>query len=556
MKASNFLLFILGFLSCFACNKKTEKKKSDYTDYDYGYYYLWKTPRQPDSAFYKFSRYVEHPDDTLNKASAYRYMGDIQWSLGDLDGAQQSLTNAIATLDTSDDEHRKELGIVYNLLGNIKLDLHYYDDALKFYDSAKILSRGTGYDLEILNGKAVTFQKMGRYKEAVGVYDSILALKPTEQEFVARMIDNRAKTKWMMDSSYNPLPEFRAALKIRVDSNNISGLNTSFAHISDYYSRLNRDSALWYANKMYEKATESQNPYDVLEATIKSIRLNNDASSKELWFEKYKSLNDSLQFSRDTTSNRFALAKYDYSKNKEENVTLHKHISIQRIVMIGLIILAVMAISGLSFWFGKRRRKIEQESEIAIRNSKLKTSQKVHDVVANGLYGIMNELEHKTSIDKEPLINKIEDLYEKSRNISHEDIASHSDKAYDAQIHELLNAFSNDETGVFIVGNQPEFWSNITSIQKHELLLVLKELLVNMKKHSGAKNVVVQFKKQDGIAYINYKDDGVGFPATETASGKGLENTVSRINSLNGKVTFGKNDKGGASVAINFPTQS
>jgi len=218
-------------------------------------------------------------------------------------------------------------------------------------------------------------------------------------------------------------------------------------------------------------------------------------------------------------------------------------------------VLAAVIIIWLSLWYSKRRKRIKQESENAIRNSKLKTSQKVHDVVANGLYGIMNELEHSKAIDREPLINKIEVLYEKSRNISYEDIGSGKSIDYDNQVHQLLTSFANDQTKVIVVGNQPTYWNRISASQKHELQLVLNELMINMKKHSHAKNVVIVFKQEDNKGFINYKDDGVGFDSG-SEFGNGLNNTVSRIKSLNGDVNFGKSEKAGVFIAISFPLES
>ncbi|MCP9752369.1 ATP-binding protein [Ferruginibacter sp. HRS2-29] len=536
--------------SCFS-----QRKADKYTDYDRGYNYWYYD--NFDSAFYYFNRYVNNADDTLKKGSAYKFMGEIQWQFGDLYGAEENLVNALRTLDTNNENHRVELGYTYTLLGNVKYNSIEYDKAIEYYDKAIPYFKGKDYIMEIMNGKATSFQKKKVYNTAISIYDSILSLKPADAGLLARTIDNKAKTKWLRDTGYYALPEFWQALKIRRDDKNILGLNASYAHLSEYYTKSNRDSALWYAEKLYSQATTTKSFDDLLDAVDKLVSFNNSSEAKDHWHKRYKKLNDSFQLSRDTSKIRFALRRYDLEKSTAENKELKRSVSNQWVWIYSLIIGAVIVIAGIMFWNDKRKKRIKQDSENAIRNSKLKTSQKVHDVVANGLYGIMNELEHKTTIDKEPLINKIEDLYEKSRNISHEDTSSHNnDKSYDAQIHELLNAFSNDDTSIFIVGNQPEFWSNISPVQKQELQLVLKELMVNMKKHSGAKNVVVQFKKQDGTAYIHYKDDGVGFPATETGWGKGLKNTVSRINSLNGKVTFGKNDKGGASVAIDFPTQS
>src|SRR5690606_25369190 len=106
---------------------------------------------------------------------------------------------------------------------------------------------------------------------------------------------------------------------------------------------------------------------------------------------------------------------------------------------------------------------------------------------------------------------------------------------YDNQIHELLNRFSNEQTKVYVIGNQQTFWDKIAGTQKNELQLILGEIMVNMNKHSGASSVVLRFKQEGNIAHIYYTDNGIGFPGI-FEFGNGLKNTVSRINSLNGEV--------------------
>jgi signal transduction histidine kinase len=415
-------------------------------------------------------------------------------------------------------------------------------------------STDDSFPLELMNDKAVALQKKGAYNQAIAVYDSILLLKISNPSLFARVLDNRAVAKWRFNPSYPVLPEFWLALQIRTDSQYNRGLNASYAHLSDYYEKINPDSALWYANKMFQQAQIIQSSGDRLEAIDKLIRLDNAAASKK-WYHEFKKLNDSLQLSQDTTRSRFALIRYDSQKSKADNLELNAQVTTQRIWIYGLIALAAIVIILLWSWYNKRRRRIKQEAEIAIRDAKLNTSQKVHDVVANGLYGIMNLLEHSEKVDRDPLLTKVEDLYEKSRDISYEEPGFTDDTDYDQQIHDLLDEFTNDQTNVFAVGNQPLFWNKVTGVQKKQLLLILREIMTNMKKHSGAGNVVIKFKEDNNTGTINYSDDGKGFPA-DFKYNNGLNNTVNRIQSLKGDIIFGKSDKGGASIAISFPLQS
>jgi tetratricopeptide (TPR) repeat protein len=557
------------FIVCFVYPVKSQKKTPPrYTDYERGVGLFWDS-KNYDSAFLVFNRYVNNPDDSLKKGLAYRYMGEIQWKKGDLYGAQESLITTIRILDPANEKHREEIGITYFLLGNVDGDLKLYDSAIQSYNIASNLVKDKDYLIDIMNGKAITFQRMSKYKEAAAIYYTALSLKPVDKGLMARIIDNGARTKWLLDNRYLALPEFRSALQIRIDSQYNDGLNASYAHISDYYAKSYPDSALWYANKMREQATANQSPDDILEAIDKIIRLTNAPALKEQWYEKYKLLNDSLQFSRDTSTNRFALVKYDIQKSKADNLSLSYAVEKskadnlilqrdnikQRLMIYGVSVIALAVIICLWIWYTKRRKRIKLEAENAIRDSKLKTSQKVHDVVANQLYRIMNELEHSKTIDKEVLTNKIEGLYEQSRDISYEDLPPVNSMDHSNQVHNLLKAFDNDHTKVFIVGNGQTFWSRINHNQKKELLLVFSEIMVNMTKHSQAKNVVIEFKQEHNKGYITYKDDGAGFPAG-LEFGNGLNNTVSRIKSMNGEVNFGQSEKEGALIAISFPLKS
>jgi len=526
-------------------------KSSEYTSLQWGeYLYYYK---KMDSAFLMFSRAATSANTDLERATAFNYMGTMQHNVGDLYGAQESLTAALKNLDKTKQDHRGLGAFVYNELGNTSHDLKRYDEALSFYDSALTITKEKGYRLEILNGKATVLQKVMKYNEAVTIYDSILRLQPENNVLLARALSNRARTKWLQNANYPALDEYRKALKIRIDSRDNWGLNASYAHFSDFFAKSRSDSALFYAEKMHEKANELNSADDILDAKDRLIRLSESPIVKERLYEEFKKLNDSLQLSRDTTRNKFAVIRYDVQKSKADNLVLQQHITNQRLLMGAFAIVAFVLITGLILWFSRRRQKLKQESEIAIRNSKIATSQKVHDVVANGLYRIMNELEHGDGIEKEPLLNNIEQLYERSRDISYEDTPINNPDN-DIQFHNLLTAYATNQRRVIVVGNQQTFWDSISKTQKHQLNIVMSEIMVNMKKHSKARNVLVQFRLEDQKAYINYKDDGVGFPP-EPKFGNGLKNTVSRIKSLKGQAIFGKNGDNGLTIELSFPLE-
>ncbi len=530
------------------------QQKAEYTDLDrasyYFYYEKW------DSALLYLNSYVDKATDSLKKGKAYSYMGEVQKNIGDLYGAQETLMNGVRSLNPSNQRHREELAIIYNILGSISVDLKNYDEAVSLYNKAISFLSMSAYAIEINNGKAIALQRKGDYDKAIAIYDSILKLQPKDRLLKARIIHNRARTKWLQHADYNPLPEYYDALQIRADSNYGLGLNASYAHLADYYEKVNTDSALRYAQKMYDIAQFLQSSDDELEAIDKLIRFNNSPIVKQQWYLAFRRLSDSVQLSRDSTRSRFAMVRYDLQKKEADNLVLQQHVTKQRIGIYSLIALTVLVITALWNWYNKRRKHIKQEAEKTIRESKLATSQKVHDVVANGLYRIMNELEHGKTIELDPLLDKIEILYEKSRDISYDEhLFPAVSSNYSKQVQDLLMAFENEQTHVVITGNDQAFWSRISTHQKNELQLILTEIMVNMKKHSQAKNVAIAFRQDQYTAFITYTDNGIGFTPGQQF-GNGLNNTVNRIKSLNGDVIFGESGPGGIRISISWPLQS
>jgi signal transduction histidine kinase len=192
--------------------------------------------------------------------------------------------------------------------------------------------------------------------------------------------------------------------------------------------------------------------------------------------------------------------------------------------------------------------------QIRLRNYQLKTSQKVHDVVANGLYRLMMDIQHGEHIEKGSLLDRIEDLYERSRDISHE-LPEKTNQNFQETITALLKSFSSPSTKVLIAGNDKDLWDKITDRPKNELKPILQELMINMQKHSGARNVFVQFAREGDRLKIRYTDDGVGFPPNPHF-GNGLTNTENRITGIGGRIIFDKDAKKGLKIEIYFPIGS
>lgn len=503
-----------------------------------------------DSAFYYFNQVVSHSDDSLQIAMAYNSMASIQSDEGDYFGSQENLLKSLHFLHEKRKEDSTCLSSDYNELGMTSSSLKNYAAAVDYYDRALAFATHDGAKLIYLNNKALAYQKIKEFAKAIIIFDSLLNKNDTNRRSYARVLSNRARTKWLQNSNYLAASELWTALQIRTEEQDLWGQNASYSHLSDYYARTRPDSALIYAHRMYNIAIRLNSPDDQLEALQKLILLDSPLNNQQ-YFARYQSLNDSLQTARNNSKNQFALIRYDAEKNKLENMQLQKEnadkqlqIFQQRMMIYGGLTLAFFGLASSYFWFRKRKQKIIQEE-------KLKHSKKVHDVVAGDIYSLMTETEHNGMMEKDVLLDRLDDIYNKSRDISYEQ--SHKTKVpYHEEIAGLLGIFKSETIGVVTIGNNYELWEMSSDTTRSELKYIIRELMVNMKKHSAATTVIFNFEKTTNCINITYTDNGVGL-ASEIKQGNGLRNTVSRINAIGGVINFDMAVEKGTKVLISFP---
>lgn len=96
-------------------------------------------------------------------------------------------------------------------------------------------------------------------------------------------------------------------------------------------------------------------------------------------------------------------------------------------------------------------------------------------------------------------------------------------------------------------GMDSEIFEN-TAIQIYR---ILQELLNNVIRHANAKEVLVQLLQRNDYLFITVEDDGKGIdPIAFDNPGHGLRNIESRVNYLNGKLTWDSNEGKGTTVSI------
>lgn len=543
----NLLLFVALLLTLSACRNKAAKKPVDqWADYRKAYGFM---NTNADSAFYYFNRSATNPIDKKQVASAYQGMALIQTNASDNYGAQESLINSLKSLDERDPTNRDYLARDYNGLGMCCYNLHEFPQALNYYDLALRYADAPVLRSNILNNRGNAAKELKSYTKALNDYEAAMKITGKSGTTYARILTNLAMAKWLQNPAYDPIPELRRSLNIRIHENDVPGTSSSYTHLSEVYTKSHPDSAIRYAEKMQTIAIKLHNPDDQLSALRKLIELSPPAVSKT-YFKQYQAIEDGAETKRNTAKNQFAVIRYNVEKAKIENLRLQKK-NTERVYQ--LLVVTLLAVAGaiVGLWLYKRRkRRMLAESDRRLQESKLRLSQKVHDKVANGIYRIMSEVEHLPQIDRAILLDQLENMHNVSRNVAHDEAESAVDFA--ERIRAMLYAFKRDSLKIAVDGNKTELWHMVGLEAREQLLLVIQELMVNMSKHSHATQAYVGFSKENGHLRLEYRDDGVGLKGAQTA-GMGIQSTVSRIKALHGTINFDAVGTRGLRVTIQLP---
>lgn len=554
MKTLIFLFILLSIVSCKNTNKKKNSKEETNIYYDKAH--ECRESNNLDSAYIYFDKAQEiftQTKDSLSIGKCLVNKAIILTDRGDYFGGQEISLSAQQYFNKKDTAQYSYICANYNNLGISSNYVKDYINAIKYYDLAINFSDKESNKFIYYKNKANTYKDQKKYSKAVDIYQKILPLvKSVDQKVFARFLSNFENVKHLNNVNYNPVPQTLKALKIQKGLNDKWGQNASYAHLINYYLDKNPNQALYYSKKMDSVAKKIESPADRMEALYYLTYL--DSKNRLSNFKKYTFLNDSLQKKKDIDDNKFAFIRFDVEKNKTENQKFKLQNAENKIDIlyrnIGIGSLITVLISGF-FYYKKRKKGLEQEKELEVKNTQLKMSKKVHDVVANGIYQVMAKIENQEDFDREKTLDELEFVYEKSRNLSYEKAGE--EKEFSQEISELIASFNNASVKTFTAGNSSSVWTNISAPVKEEIYQVLRELMVNMKKHSKASHVAVKFEKADQNIEIQYKDNGVGISG-DLIYKNGLRNTASRIEGIGGNITFETKIEKGLKVNISFPS--
>lgn len=501
------------------------------------------------------NRYFSNPEKVFENAflshQVYLRMGDTalagrrsldmanaQFSMSDFTGSQETATEALKYLDKEKDSGY--VSSAYNVVGLSYMNQKFFEDALKEYNNALRYATSRKDSLSYLHNIALVFKSEKKYDKALQILEKIAASEEPDAWSKSRFLDNLAYTRWLKDSTANIDSLIFSALEKRKEINDKEGLMISYAHLSDYYKNKDRSKAKKYAEEYLIASREISSGKTEADALIKLMELS-VGREKDAYMDRFIHITDSLNEANSKAKYQFAKIRFDEERKQQEITRLEaenikKTLEAERMrtkyIISVFSVLMLVFLAGIFFYYFRQRSRREKIRQIYLTEGRI--SKRIHDELANEVYNLMSQMEMEGSPET---VNKLDQIYRRTRDISRETSEIETGKNF-AQA--LVSNLSNNagKAKLILRGEETVNWEKLAEEKKIVVYRVLQELMVNMKKHSGASFVAISFKVTGNKLQINYSDNGNGMEQESIGNGNGLRNIQNRIRTVNGKIKF------------------
>ncbi|MFV8374140.1 ATP-binding protein [Flavobacterium sp. GSP11] len=550
--------------SCEKKKQKNPKKKSDVTEINrflaIGHKHFENEEFDSSYYYYNKAKYAaEIKKDTSRIIHSIAWLAEIQRFLTDYSNSEATAVEALPFLENNE-KYPNGRWNIYNTLGNNHLYTYDNKNALYYFNKALNLKTDPIEKANMKNNIAFVYMEQNKHQDAIQILSPLILKKEVldDAEAYSRILDNLGYCYYKTGNPKS-LYYLNQSKKIKIQKNDDRGLIGSYYYLSQYYKKTNPKLATEYAQLSYQKATKVNAINDRLECLELLIQNSTGNKSKE-FATLYLKVNDSINKVRIKAKNQFAKIRYDSTREKDENVKLKAQTVLQQeqqhnsnlllYFVVGIIILISILISN--FLVAKNKREKIKSSY----NTEIRIAKKLHDELANDVFQTMAFAEThdlSTTQNKEILLNNLETIYSRTRNISKENSTIEAGPMFLSSLKEMMSGFNNVEVNILTNGIDTINWTTLENNKKITVYRVLQELLVNMKKHSQSSLVVISFKKNEGKLQIEYSDNGVGATSEKLTSKNGLQNVENRIKSIKGTITFYTKSNKGFKVSFMFP---
>ncbi len=529
-----------SFLFCYAitaiANIEANAQPTDSVAYHYQHILNPENSSDIPSAI-KF--YTSLKQKHLKERKIYKAIEDLrliaigQYNIGNSYDSENATVEALKLIDNSaqNDTLRESRKGLYNQLGKIYRSTLNFEKAIEAYNNALKYSKLQKDSITILNNKATIYKDLKLYNKSLEQLNFALNKNNSKKnlKLYAMVLDNLG---FVQSKLKNPeaLSNLMKALQIREEQKDISGIYSSNKNLALYYfERNDRTQALSFAKKAYQTATVLNSITYLQDALALFAIMDEDPKIVE-----FKKITDSVSKEKQLAENKNAFIKYNVEKERKNTAVAQLQQEKERGQKLLYMALGIFATVLAAFIIMLLKTRHKKEKIRQVYNTEARISKKVHDEVANDLYHVMVKIQSNT-LAKDEVLDDIENIYNKTRDISKENSAVEISEDFNVQLSDLLLSYKKEQTAVITQNISKMNWKTVSDIKKITIYRVLKELMTNMSKHSQASLVALSFSQNNNKINITYSDNGVG---CQIKNKNGLQNAENRIQTLNGTINF------------------
>ena len=578
-------------------NLKKSKELNDsiaiaYSNNGLGYYYYQIELDNNESYKYYLEalKYFDALNNLPEKASVLISLASIQDDEKDYLGSEQNAIEALRILNRLENVKSKveDKYYVLNLLGLVSLKLENYNESISFHNQAlkvtKQLKDGESLAIESLNNLAFSYREKGDYDKSLEIFSKIYQnpLLKEDISFYGLVLDNYSFTKFLSGNyNYNEVEnDLKRSLKI---SDSIDDEYTKLAASIDlakfYRNNSKIDSSLKYANQSYKISKQIPINDLYLESMLLLASLTEGDESKS-YLEAHIKLSDSLLNVERAVRNKNARLKYGTDEIEAKNEQISKENLYLAILSIGLLLTAILIYIVITQRAKNKELKLVQAQQKANEDiynlmlgqqdkvdearakEKIRVSKELHDGVLGRLFGTRLSLDSINFQDgKEAMmtranyIGQLKTIEEDIRKISHE---LNTDFVSGSGFMDIVTELIENQTQAYELEHEFNYtddisWDLISNKTKINIYRIIQESMQNIYKHANAKAIKISISLEKSVICLAIIDDGDGFDTSKNKKGIGLKNMTSRVEDINGDITFTSQSGNGTEVNVKIP---
>ncbi|MFC0780892.1 hypothetical protein [Flavobacterium sp. HJSW_4] len=580
MNISSFIkiLFLLSIL--FSLITSCEKRKKIITQnidntveikrlIDKGSYYF--DTFKNDSAIYCFDKSISLCKPIEQYVDDYVYAltlkANILQNNGDFYGSEEEITKTLTYLKkTSKPKFKYNVYSItaYNYSAN-----YDYKNALLYHQKALKLAEKPFKKSVITADIGILYLNQKKYKEAIQIFETLLQEKVKHDTDSTRTINhyslllNNLGYCYMQTKNPKALGCLEKSLEIILPLNDYYELIGAYNILADYHKKnKNFKRAKFYAEKAYYYSTRGKAASLKTHCLATLISLSEGKSLKK-YSHIYINLIDSIYDVRKIYKNQFSGIKYNFKKDKEENLELKNEkaeheLEVQRqknrsFMSFIILFIVFCAVIFLVFYMKRKGRKEKNE---AVFKNEIRISNKLENELEKDIHETLSFVNNKNlenSENKEHFLNNLNRIYSKTRSISRENSAIQTDENYTNELKEMISEYISQDLNILVNGLNSFSWAKIDRVKKITVFRVLQEIFDQNKIINNASLASITFKKEEKNILITYTNNGTEFQDRSVNLNKIFTNIENRLKSVKGFLEISSNQNERFRIFIKLP---